>query len=143
MTLAAGTQIGPYEVVALLGSGGMGQVYQARDSRLNRLVALKVLSSAIGTDAERRRRFVQEAQLASSLQHPNIVTVFDIGQAGEIEYLAMELVRGRALNEVIPAGGLRPTEALRYATQIADALAAAHAAGIVHRDLKPGNIMVT
>ncbi len=142
-TIPAGTVIGPYEVVALLGAGGMGQVYRARDPRLNRLVALKVLSSSIGADAERRRRFVQEAQLASSLQHPNIVTVFDIGTAGEIEYLAMELVSGRPLAEAIPAGGLRVPEALRLASQIADALSAAHAAGIVHRDLKPGNIMVT
>ena len=142
-TLSAGTVIGPYEVVALLGAGGMGQVYQARDSRLNRLVALKVLSSTIGADAERRRRFVQEAQLASALQHPNIVAVFDIGTAGEIDYLAMELVRGRPLDELIPANGLRLTDVLRYGSEIADALAAAHAMGIVHRDLKPGNIMVT
>lgn len=143
MTLAAGTPIGPYEIVGLLGAGGMGEVYQARDTRLNRLVALKVLSSSIGTDADRRQRFVQEAQLASSLQHPNIVTVFDIGSADGVEYLAMELVRGRPLDKVIPPGGLRLNDALRYSTQIAGALAAAHAAGIVHRDLKPGNIMVT
>ena len=142
-TLDPGTAVGPYEVVGLLGAGGMGQVYQARDSRLNRLVALKVLSSAFGADAERRRRFVQEAQLASSLQHPNIVTVFDIGAAGELDYLAMELVRGRPLADVIPADGLPLADALRYGSQIVDALAAAHGAGIVHRDLKPGNIMVT
>src|SRR5262245_59795006 len=142
-TLSARTGVGPYEIVDLLGAGGMGQVYQARDSRLNRQVALKVLPSAIGADPERRRRFIQEAQLASSLQHPNIVTVFDIGTAGELDYLAMELVRGRPLDQVIHPGGLPLGETLRYAAQILDALAAAHGAGIIHRDLKPSNIMVT
>ena len=106
-------------------------------------VALKVLPPNFVGDDERRRRFVQEAQLASSLQHPNIVTIFDIGTAGDTDYLAMELVRGRTLEEVIPEKGLRLPEALRYAIQITDALAAAHAAGIIHRDLKPSNMMVT
>jgi Tol biopolymer transport system component len=143
MPLDPGTLIGPYEIVAFLGAGGMGEVYQAHDSRLNRSIALKILPASLVVDEERRRRFVQEAQLASSLQHPNIVTIYDIGSAGEIEYLAMELVRGRTLDSLIPHKGLRLADALRYGIQITDALAAAHAAGVVHRDLKPSNIMVT
>jgi serine/threonine protein kinase/dipeptidyl aminopeptidase/acylaminoacyl peptidase len=121
----------------------MGEVYKARDERLNRLVALKLLPAELVADTERRRRFIQEAQLASSLQHPNIVTIFDIGSSDRGEYLAMELVRGKTLDQVIPQKGLRLQDALRYAVQITDALSAAHGAGIVHRDLKPGNIMVT
>ena len=143
LPLDSGTRLGPYEVGALLGAGGMGEVYQARDERLNRLVAVKLLPADLVADAERRRRFVQEAQLASSLQHPNIITIFDIGSSPHGEYLAMELVRGKTLDQIIPQKGLRLPEALRYAIQITDALAAAHGAGIVHRDLKPGNIMVT
>ena len=143
MSLTSGTRLGPYEIGVLLGEGGMGQVYQARDSRLNRLVALKILPTNLVGDHERRRRFVQEARLASSLQHPNIVTVFDIGSADGVDFLAMELVRGRTLDRVIAKGGLRLADALRTATEVADALAAAHAAGIVHRDLKPSNIMIT
>jgi serine/threonine protein kinase len=121
----------------------MGEVYRAHDERLNRQVALKVLSAERVADADRRRRFLQEAQLASALQHPNIVTIFDIGSAEGVEYLAMELVRGRTLDTIITLRGLPLETALSYARQIADALVAAHAAGIVHRDLKPANIMVT
>jgi serine/threonine protein kinase/Tol biopolymer transport system component len=134
---------GPYEVVAPIGAGGMGEVYEARDVRLNRAVALKVLTASLVADRDRRQRFVQEAQLASSLQHPGIVTIFDIGSADAGDYIAMELLRGRTLDAVIPPQGLRVSEALKYGVQIADALAAAHGAGIVHRDLKPGNIMVS
>ncbi len=143
MTLPAGTRVGPYETHSFLGAGGMGDVYEAIDTRLNRRVALKILPPALVADPERRQRFVQEAQFASALQHPNIVTIFDIGSADGTEYLAMELVRGRTLDAVIQGKGLRLADALRYAIQITDALAAAHAAGIVHRDLKPANIMVT
>ena len=144
MPLEPGTQLGPYRLVDLVGVGGMGEVYRARDDRLNRLVAVKVLSAdRVAANAERRSRFIQEAQLASALQHPHIVTVYDIGSTDAGDYLAMELVRGRTLDAVIPQGGLPLPVALRYAAQIADALATAHAAGIVHRDLKPGNIMVT
>ena len=143
MGLDSGTRLGPYEIGALLGAGGMGEVYKARDERLNRLVALKLLPAELVANTERRRRFIQEAQLASSLQHPNIITIFDIGSSDQGEYLAMELVRGQTLDQVIPQKGLRLQDALRYAIQITDALSAAHGAGIVHRDLKPGNIMVT
>ena len=143
MPLDSGTRLGPYQIATLLGTGGMGEVYQARDERLNRMVALKLLPAELVANPERRRRFIQEAQLASSLQHPNIITIFDVGSADQGEYLAMELVRGRTLDQVIPQKGFRLQEALRYAIQITDALSAAHGAGIVHRDLKPGNIMVT
>jgi Tol biopolymer transport system component len=143
MSVAPGTKFGPYEVVAPIGAGGMGEVYEARDVRLNRTVALKVLPARLVADPDRRQRFVQEAQLASSLQHPAIITIFDIGSADDGDYIAMELLRGRTLDAVIPPHGLRLSEALKYGVQIADALAAAHGAGIVHRDLKPGNIMVS
>jgi len=121
----------------------MGEVYKARDTRLNRLVALKVLPADRVSNLERRRRFVQEAQLASALQHPNIVIIFEIDSADGIDCISMELVSGRTLDEVIPRKGLRLGETLKYAVQIADALSVAHASGIVHRDLKPGNIMIT
>src|SRR5262245_28035456 len=143
MPLSPGVRHGPYEIFEFIGAGGMGEVYKARDTRLNRLVALKVLPVDRLTHPERRRRFVQEAQLASSLQHPNIVTIYDITSDGGADAIAMELVRGRPLDEVIPREGLRVSEALKYAVQIADALAATHAIGIVHRDLKPGNIMIS
>lgn len=143
MPIETSTRFGPYETVSFLGAGGMGDVYEAIDTRLNRRVALKVLPPHLVKDEERRRRFVQEAQLASSLQHPHIVTIYDIGSANAADYIAMELVRGRTLDSVIPNKGLRLGDALRYGIQITDALSAAHAAGIVHRDLKPGNIMVT
>lgn len=143
MSLPGGASLGPYRIVEKLGEGGMGEVYRAHDSRLGRDVALKLLPARLVADPERRQRFIQEAQLASALQHPNIVTIFDIGSADAGDYLAMELVRGRTLDSVIQPEGLRLGEALGYAAQIADALAAAHGAGIVHRDLKPGNIMVT
>jgi Tol biopolymer transport system component len=141
--LGAGERLGPYEIIGSLGKGGMGEVYQARDPRLNRMVALKVLPVGRMAQPERRQRFLQEAQLASNLQHPNIITIYEIGASDGVEYIVMELVRGRTLEAVIPRKGLRLNETLRIAGQIADALAAAHAAGIVHRDLKPGNIMVT
>src|SRR5262249_29145211 len=122
---------------------GDGEVYEARDERLNRGVALKVLPRDLVAETERRRRFVQEGQLASSLQHPNIITIFDVGSAESGHYLAMELVKGRTLQVITPKKGLPLQVALRHAIQIADALAAAHEVGIVHRDLKPSNVMVT
>ncbi len=143
MPLSDGTRLGPYEILTPLGAGGMGEVYQARDSRLNRLVALKILPAERMVNPERRRRFVQEAQLASSLEHPHIVIIYEIGSSDGVDYIAMELVRGRTLEALIPRSGMGLGEALKIAVQVADALTAAHAAGVVHRDLKPGNIMVT
>ena len=121
----------------------MGVVYKARDTHLDRFVAIKVLPPEKVADPDRKRRFVQEAKAASALNHPNIVTIHDIDQADGTDFIAMEYVDGKTLDQLIPRKGMRLNEALKYAVQIADALAAAHAAGIVHRDLKPANVMVT
>jgi serine/threonine protein kinase len=132
-----------YQILERLGAGGMGEIYKAQDTRLNRFVAIKVLSSAATGDPDRRRRFIQEAQAASALNHPNIIVIHDIISEGDNEFMVMELVAGKTLVEVIPKGGLRVPQVLKYSVQMADALQAAHNAGIVHRDLKPGNVMVT
>jgi eukaryotic-like serine/threonine-protein kinase len=132
-----------YEIVETLGHGGMGVVYKARDTHLDRFIAIKVLPPEKVADAERKRRFVQEAKAASALNHPNIVHIYDIAEANEIQFIAMEYVAGKTLDQLIGRKGLRLNEVLKYAVQIADALAQAHAAGIIHRDLKPSNIMVT
>ena len=137
-----GRTLGQYEILEPLGEGGMGVVYKARDRELDRSVALKILPAAKVTDPESKRRFVLEAQAASALSHPNIVTIYGIDEADGGDFIAMELVEGASLDRLIPRQGLPLTTALRYAVQIADALAAAHAAGIVHRDVKPGNVMV-
>ncbi len=143
MALVAGSRLGPYEVVAPIGAGGMGEVWRARDNRLGRDLAIKVLPPDVAADADRLRRFEKEARAASSLNHPNIVTVYDIGTADSISYIAMELVEGRTLRELLAAGPLPVRKLLGIAAQIADGLAKAHASGIVHRDLKPENAMVT
>src|SRR5581483_5387647 len=130
-----------YRIESKLGEGGMGKVYRARDTRLNRFAAIKVLHAERTADPGRRRRFVQEAQAASSLNHPNIVHIYDIDRDGDMDFIAMEYVSGKTLDSVAGKKGLPVQEAIRYAIQIADALAAAHAAGIVHRDIKPGNVM--
>jgi serine/threonine protein kinase len=142
MPLATGAKLGPHEIVQLLGEGGMGVVYKARDSRLKRFVAVKVLRAAAMADSERRRRFIQEAQAASALNHPNIITIYDIGEQDGIDFMAMEFVAGKTLDALIPRTGMPLKEALRIALQIAAGLERAHAAGIVHRDLKPGNVIV-
>ncbi len=138
-----GQTILQYEILEKLGAGGMGEVYRAQDTRLNRLVAIKVLLGSSSGIPESRRRFIQEAQAASSLNHPNIITIHDIFPYGSDQYMVMEFVRGKTLGELIPPGGLGTALCLQYAVQIADGLQAAHSVGIVHRDLKPGNIMVT
>src|SRR6476469_9419149 len=120
----------------------MGVVYKARDTHLDRFVAIKVLPADKVADPERKQRFVKEAKAASSLNHPNIITIYDIGQAEGVDFIAMECVTGKTLDQVIPRHGMRLNEALKCAVQIADALARAHSAGITHRDLKPGNIML-
>src|SRR5271157_141630 len=137
-----GRTISHYRIAAKLGDGGMGVVWKARDTRLDRFVALKVLPAAMTGDPERKRRFVQEAKAASALNHPNIITIYEIDQAEGVDFIAMEFVPGKSLQQLITRKRLEPNEALNYAIQLAGALAAAHAAGIVHRDLKPGNIMV-
>jgi len=135
--------ISHYQILDKLGEGGMGVVWKARDSRLNRLVAIKTLRADKMADADRKRRFIQEAQAASALNHPNIVTIHDIASENGTDFIVMEYVEGKTLGQLIPRRGMRLDEVLRYAIQIAEGLAKAHAAGIVHRDLKPGNIMVT
>ena len=132
-----------YRVLEKIGEGGMGVVYRALDTHLQRPLAIKVLPPEIVADRERRRRFVQEARAASALNHPNIVHVYDIDRSDGTDFIAMEYVAGKMLGELIPRKGMRLSDALKYSVQIADALAAAHAAGIVHRDLKPANVMVT
>ncbi|MDQ6891715.1 MAG: serine/threonine-protein kinase [Acidobacteriota bacterium] len=141
--LTTGSRLGPYEILAPLGAGGMGEVYRARDERLRRDVAIKVLSGDLSADADRRKRFEQEARAASSLNHHNLVTIHDIGSMDGVVYIAMELVEGRTLRDLKSEGPLPTKRLLDVAFQMADGLAKAHGAGIVHRDLKPENVMVT
>jgi serine/threonine protein kinase/Tol biopolymer transport system component len=143
MALSAGQKLGPYEILVPLGVGGMGEVYRARDPRLRRDVAIKVLSGEFATDADRRGRFEQEARAASALNHHNIVTIHDIGSSDTTIYIAMEFVDGKTLRELLQGGALPTRKILDLGYQIADGLSKAHAAGIVHRDLKPENVMVT
>jgi serine/threonine protein kinase len=121
----------------------MGEVYKARDTRLGRFVAVKVLLACNHADAETKRRFAQEARTASALNHPGIVTVYDVGSQDGLDYIAMELVEGKTLDALIPRGGLSLSEVLRYSIQTAAAIATAHSASILHRDLKPGNLIIT
>ncbi len=143
MGAARGTLLGPYEVLGPLGSGGMGEVYRARDTRLGREVAIKVLPETVSADPERLARFQREARSASSLNHPNVVTIYDVGGEGAVPFIAMELVSGTPLEARLAQGALAIPETLAIAAQIADGLAALHAVGVVHRDLKPANVMVT
>src|SRR6266508_3895523 len=143
MSVSAGSKLGPYEVLAPLGAGGMGEVYRAKDARLGRDVALKVLPTDVGRDADRRSRFEQEARAASALAHPNIVTVYDVGESDSTVWIAMELVEGRTVRDLLASGPLPARRALEIGTQVAEGLAAAHAAGIVHRDLKPENLILS
>src|ERR1700689_3151113 len=136
MPLPAGTKLGPYEILAQIGAGGMGEVYRARDTRLRRDVALKVLPAEFSRDHERRRRFEQEARAVAALNHPNIVAIYDVGE----NFLVTELVEGQTLRA---AGKLSQRQAVDLAVQMAQGIAAAHTAGITHRDLKPHNIMVS
>ena len=138
-----GKTISHYHILEKLGGGGMGVVYKAEDTKLGRMVALKVLPPERVVDPDRRRRFVQEARAASALNHPNIITIHDIDEAQGVHFIAMEYVQGKTLDRLIARHGLRVDEALKYAVQMATALAKAHSAGIVHRDLKPTNVMVT
>ncbi|MDQ2977705.1 MAG: serine/threonine protein kinase, partial [Acidobacteriota bacterium] len=130
-------------MVSPLGAGGMGEVYRARDGRLGRDVALKVLPTEVAQDAQRRSRFEQEARAASALAHPNIIAVYDVGESDSSVWIAMELVEGRTVRELLASGPLTARRTLEVGTQVAEGLAAAHAAGIVHRDLKPENLILS
>ncbi|MEZ5292402.1 MAG: protein kinase [Vicinamibacterales bacterium] len=143
MALSPGARLGPYEIVSALGAGGMGEVYRAHDARLGRDVAIKVLPAAFATDADRLRRFDQEARAAAALNHPNVLAVFDVHATGDAPYVVSELLEGENLREVLFRGPLPPRLAVPLAVQIARGLAAAHQKGIVHRDLKPANVFVT
>jgi eukaryotic-like serine/threonine-protein kinase len=143
MRLVGGQRLGPYEIVGTLGVGGMGEVYRARDTRLGREVAIKVLPAERLSDPVRRARFEQEARAVATLNHPNIVTIHEIESVEGVDFIVMELVAGKTLDALIPRHGMRLGEVLRIAIPLADAAAAAHGAGIVHRDLKPANVMVT
>jgi len=143
MALASGTKLGPYQIESLLGAGGMGEVYRARDTRLDRTVAIKILTQGVADAPEVRQRFEREARAVSSLSHPHICVLYDVGNQDGIEYLVMEYLEGETLAARIAKGSLPTAELLRYAAQIADALDKAHRQGIIHRDLKPANVMLT
>jgi serine/threonine protein kinase len=143
MSLTAGMRLGPYEIESRVGAGGIGEVYKARDFRLNRPVAIKILQAQKAEDPGQHRRFITEARAASALNHPNIITIYDVGREGTFDYIVMEYVTGKTMYELTPPRGMRVRTALEYAVQIAAALTATHAAGIIHRDLKPANVMVT
>ena len=144
MTLvAAGSRLGPYEVLSRIGAGGMGEVFRARDTRLDRTVAIKILPPAFASNAELKIRFEREAKAISQISHPNICALYDVGNAGGVEYLVLEFLEGETLADRIERGPLPIADVLRIGSQIASALACAHRAGIVHRDLKPGNVMIT
>src|SRR5713226_6091813 len=143
MALTSGTKLGPYEIQSALGAGGMGEVYRARDTRLDRSVAIKILSAAFSADCDRLVRFEQEARSASALNHPSIVTIYELGQDGSTHYIAMELVEGKTLRELLVSGLLPMRKAIEIAAQAAEGLTKAHEAGITHRDLKPENLMVS
>jgi serine/threonine protein kinase len=143
MSIPAGTRFGPYEIAALLGAGGMGEVYRARDERLGRDIALKVLPPAFCADRDRLRRFEQEAKAAGALNHPNVVAVYDVGAENGQPYLVSELLEGESLRQRLGRGALPHRRAIEIAAQLAHGLAAAHARGILHRDLKPENLVLT
>jgi serine/threonine protein kinase len=141
--VVAGTRLGPYEILTELGAGGMGEVYRARDTRLERAVAVKILPSRLSSDPAHKQRFEREAKAISHLNHPHICVLHDIGHQDGIDYLVMECVEGETLAKRLEKGPLPLEQVLKYGMQIADALDKAHRSNVVHRDLKPGNIMLT
>jgi serine/threonine protein kinase/Tfp pilus assembly protein PilF len=143
MSVPSGTHFGPYEVISRIGAGGMGEVYRAKDTRLGRFVAIKILPARFSEDRNRLMRFEQEACSASALNHPNIITIYDIGSSESGIYIAMELIEGKTLREILNSGRLPLKKAIHIGMQLADGLARAHEAGIIHRDLKPENFMIT
>src|SRR5271156_6824230 len=143
MALTAGTKLGPYEILSPLGAGGMGEVYRARDTRLDRVVAVKVLASHLSSSPELKQRMEREARSISSLNHPHICQLYDIGSQNGTDYLVMEFLEGETVAERLRKGAIPLNEIYKIGIAVAEALAAAHRQGIVHRDLKPGNIMLT
>src|SRR3954468_7055636 len=141
--METGFKLGPYEIVSAAGAGGMGEVYKARDTRLDRTVAIKVLPAHLSSTPEMRVRFEREAKAISALQHPHVCTLYDIGRQDGRDFLVMEFLEGETLERRIARGPLPAVELLRVAIQVANALEKAHRAGIIHRDLKPGNVMLT
>jgi len=143
MALSSGTKLGPYEIQSQLGTGGMGEVYRARDTRLERTVAVKILPAQFSSDPVRKQRFEREAKTISNLNHPHICVLHDIGHQNGVDYLVMECVEGETLAKRLERGPLALEQVLKFGAQIADALDKAHRSGVIHRDLKPGNIMLT
>src|SRR6202158_4665757 len=143
MALTSGTKLGPYEIESPLGAGGMGEVYRARDSRLDREVAIKVLAADLSSDASLKQRLEREAKAISKLSHPHICTLYDIGHQDGVDFLVMEYLEGETLERRLTKGPLLPEQTIRFAAQIADALAHAPKLGFVHRDLQPSNVMLT
>src|SRR5215469_6452650 len=143
MRLPSGTKLGPYEIQSPLGAGGMGEVYRARDIRLERTVAIKILPEHLSDSAEARQRFEREARAISALNHPNICTLHDVGHQDGVDYLVMEFLEGQTLAECLVRGPLPTEQLLKFANEICEGLEKAHKSGVIHRDLKPGNIMLT
>ena len=143
MALASGTKLGPYEIQSPLGAGGMGEVYRARDTRLDRTVAIKILPAHLSDNPEAKQRFDREARAISSLNHPNICTLYDVGHQDGMDYLVMEFLEGETLADRLAKGPLPPEQVLKYGIEICEGLEKAHKTGVIHRDLKPGNIMLT
>jgi eukaryotic-like serine/threonine-protein kinase len=142
MALTSGSRIGPYEIVASVGAGGMGEVYRARDAALGRDVAVKFLPAAFSEDADRLRRFKQEAQAAAALNHPNVLTIYHVGEHNGAPYIVSELLEGESLSQRLQAGSLPARKTIEYGVQVVRGLAAAHSKGIIHRDLKPENLFL-
>src|ERR1700728_632366 len=143
MTLTAGTRFGPYEVQSPIGAGGMGEVYRAKDTRLDRTIAVKILPSHLSDNSDAKQRFDREARAISSLNHPNICTLHDVGHQSGIDFLVMEFLEGETLAERLAKGPLPNELVLKYGIEICEGLERAHKSGVVHRDLKPGNVMLT
>src|SRR5262249_26867648 len=143
MGLRSGTKLGPYEILTPLGAGGMGEVYSARDTRLDRTVAVKILPEHLSSNSEARQRFDREARAISSLNHPNICTLYDVGHQDGVDYLVMEFLEGETLADGLRKGPLPTDQLLKYSNEICEGLEKAHKNGVVHRDLKPGNIMLS
>src|ERR1700751_109408 len=143
MPFATGTRLGPYEIESALGAGGMGEVYRARDTRLDRSIAIKILPTHLSSNPEAKQRFDREARAVSSLNHPNICTLHDVGHQDGIDYLVMEFLEGETLADRLRKGPLPLQQTLKYGIEICEGLEKAHRSGVIHRALKPGNIMLT